>query len=122
MTNRAKATGTEWESRIVKYLREVAPWLRHARRHPALGQYDEGDVHAWPFMIQAKAVRKFDLAAWTKEAREQADRAGLPWSSVWIKKTGRPIGEGYAVRTIEEERALMARLRELEESSPEHVL
>ena len=120
--SRAKAIGTEWESRIVKYLREVRPWLIHARRMPALGQYDEGDVHAWPFCIQAKAVQKFDLAGWTADAREQADRAGLQWSSVWIKKRGRPIGEGYAVRTIEEERALMARLRELEEQSPEHVL
>lgn len=117
MANRNKGTGTEWETRSEKFLRAL-PILRHARKQPARGAYDEGDIHAWPFVIQCKAVRRFDLAGWTKAAREQADRAHFPWSVVWIKKHGRPIGEGYAVRTIEEDRELMARLAELQGTEP----
>ncbi len=110
MSNRPKAIGTEWESRIRDYLREV-PLLGHARRAAQEGRFDVGDLHVWPFVIQAKAVRKFDLAGWVKDARAQADQAGFPWSVVYVKKHGRPIGEGYAVTTIEEHRRLMEAAR-----------
>ena len=122
MSNRPKQIGTEWETRIKNYLRESAE-LRHARRALQEGRYDVGDLHVWPFVIQAKAVRKHNLAGWVTDARAQADQARFPWSVVYVKKHGRPIGEGYAVLTIAEHRELMAYVRALEtDSSPEHTL
>jgi len=119
MTNTAKRIGTEWESRIVKFLISVLS-LRHAARHPTPGLLDEGDVHVWPFVIQAKAQKRFALAEWVKATREQADRAHFPWSVVYVKAPGKPIGQGYAVTSIEEHRRLMAHVIDLtEKSSPE---
>ncbi len=113
MSNPNKRKGTEWETRIVKFLHSF-PYLRHAKRHATIGNIDdEGDIHVFPFVIQAKAVRKHDLPGWVSAAREQADRAGHPWSVVFVKKPGRPIEEGYAVRSIAEEARLMAAYAEL---------
>jgi len=113
MSNPAKARGTAWESAIVKYLRAV-PWLGHARRAVQDQVKDQGDIHVWPLVIQAKAVRKHALPAWVKAARAQADVAGFPWSVVYVKQFNKGTGAGYAVRSIEEDARLVARLRELE--------
>lgn len=116
MSNKPKQVGTAWETAIKRFLQEVTS-LEHARRVVQTGRYDEGDLHVWPFTIQAKAVRKHNLSGWVKDARDQADRAGMPWSSVFVKKHGCGTGAGYAVRSIEEERALMAYVRTLEAGS-----
>jgi len=113
VSNPAKARGTAWESAIVRYLREV-PALVHARRAVQDQVQDQGDVHVWPVVIQAKAVRKHALPAWVKAARAQADVAGFPWSVVYVKQFNKGTGEGYAVRSIAEDVQLVARLRELE--------
>ena len=99
MANPAKRKGTAWETAITNALK-ARRRFSHAARVAQTGRWDQGDIHAWPFVIQAKAVRKFDLAGWVKDVAEQRAHAGFPHGVVFVKKYGRPLDEGYAVMSI----------------------
>lgn len=99
MTNSNKARGTRWETTVTRFLQEF-PLLKHARRIAATGALDEGDVHAWPFMIQAKARKAFDLAGWVRDAEAQSQRAAFPYAVVVAKSPGKPTDEGFAVMRL----------------------
>ena len=105
MTNTHKAKGTRWETIVTRFLQEF-PALKHARRIAATGALDEGDVHAWPFMIQAKARKAFDLAGWVRDAETQAQRADFPYAVVIAKSPGKPAGEAFAVMRLSSFRRL----------------
>ena len=99
MSSPAKRKGTRWESAVRDYLQEF-PLLRHARRVAAQGRLDIGDVHVWPFALQCKNRKTFDLASWVRDAEEQADRASYPYGVAIVKAPGKGTDRGYAVMSL----------------------
>ena len=79
MTNRAKARGTAWETRLVKYLQENG--FPYAERRALTGALDRGDIAGIPLVcLEAKNARRHELAQWIDEvvkekANAQAHRA-----------------------------------------------
>lgn len=108
MSNANKAKGTRWESAVRDYLRAF-PGLGHVRRTPALGALDEGDLHMEPFGLQCKDAARFDLSGWLEATQAQADRAGLEFPVLVIKRRQKSVGEGYVVMKL----STFARLADL---------
>ena len=107
MSSAAKRKGTRWESAVRDFLQEF-PLLRHTRRIAAQGHLDIGDVHVWPFALQCKNQKSFDLAGWVRDAEEQADRAQYPYGVAVIKAPGKSTDRGYAVMSLSTFRRLAA--------------
>jgi hypothetical protein len=107
MSSPAKRKGTRWESAVRDFLREF-PILKHARRVAAEGRLDIGDVHAWPFCLQCKNQRSFDLAGWVRDAETQASQAEFPYGVAVVKAPGKGTERGYAVMSLATFRRLAA--------------
>ena len=91
----AKQKGTEAETAVARYL---AFWWPAVTRLAPAGAADKGDLDGVPELcIQVKSQRQMSLAGWVDQAREQAARAGKPFSVVIHKRVrkGDP-GEWYA--------------------------
>jgi catechol 2,3-dioxygenase-like lactoylglutathione lyase family enzyme len=115
MSNPQKAKGTRWETAVTDFLREVLG--RHRVYKPRQeGFRDVGDIHAPPFIIQAKDWR--DVVGALREgldgAEIQAGHAGLPFGAAVVKRVRKPVGKAYFVLTLEDAAALMKRLAEAE--------
>ena len=98
MSNPSKRKGTAWETKIVDYLKDNG-W--DARRKPQTGTADEGDISIeeidW-LVIEAKAAKSHELAAWVDEANVEAENAHARIGVVWAKRRGRTsAGGGYVV-------------------------
>ncbi|MGW3229400.1 hypothetical protein [Kitasatospora sp. NPDC001095] len=106
MSNPNKDRGTAWESAVRDFLnrrlglvdqggRFLNPASAHnIRRAAQEGARDVGDVHAWPFIIEAKDVKSPAVPTWLRQAVAEADHAGFPFGVVVHKTRNRPIGEG----------------------------
>jgi hypothetical protein len=100
VANPSKAKGTAWESAIRDYLNEalglywldwrerrkngMTQWVnpmdpRNIKRQAQEGAKDVGDLHAWPFILEAKDVKNPAVPAWMRQAREEAFNAGFPY-------------------------------------------
>lgn len=101
MSNANKARGTRWEVAVRDYLRGF-PGLGHARRVAAAGSLDEGDLHAEPFAVQCKDAKAHDLSGWLSATGSQAQRAGLPFPVLVVKRRQRAVGESYAIMRLED--------------------
>lgn len=94
MANPSKARGTRWESAIRDYLNGVldyshpADW-RMVKRQAQEGVKDVGDLHAWPFVLEAKDVKSPSVPAWLRQAEAEARNAGFPYGVVVHKVRGR---------------------------------
>lgn len=115
MANPSKAKGTRWESAIVAYLHEVG--LTEARRQVQAGAKDIGDISALPdiMVIEAKDVAKFALADWVRQAKREADHAGVPYGAVVAKKRRAPVEEAYVILDLETLGRLLLDLQESED-------
>ncbi|MFJ8472150.1 hypothetical protein [Kitasatospora sp. NPDC094011] len=106
MSNPNKAKGTAWESAIRDFLNRrlglvdaAGRFLNPAsadnvRRAAQEGARDVGDVHAWPFILEAKDVKSAAVPTWLRQATVEADHAGFPFGVVVHKVRGRPVAEG----------------------------
>ena len=108
MSNPNKAKGTRFESSI----RDLAQARGHRAIRPAqMGAGDLGDVHIDGLLcVQAKDVARWSVAGWLEDAREQADRADLPFCAVVMKKRLSSTASAYAVTTLDELLAMLRRL------------
>ncbi|CAM5363221.1 hypothetical protein SSPIM334S_07641 [Streptomyces spiroverticillatus] len=83
--------------------RFLDPWNpRNVRRPAQEGWADVGDVHAPPFVIEAKDVRAPAVPTWLRQARVEARHAGFPFGVVVHKSRGLGAGAGrvhFDVRT-----------------------
>lgn len=95
--NRSKAKGTAAETAVVNYLREQG-WACVERRTLA-GAHDKGDIAGVPdTVIEVKACKTLDLAAWVREANTERDNAGVEYGVVWAKRRGTTDpGDWYVV-------------------------
>lgn len=94
MANPSKARGTRWESAIRDYLNGVlgyehpADW-RLIKRAAQEGARDVGDLHAWPFIIEAKDVKSPSVPTWLSQAAVESYNAGFPLGVVVHKVRGK---------------------------------
>lgn len=102
MTNRSKAKGTAWETKIVDELQ--ADGFDDARRVVLAGAHDQGDVHVGPvgrplISIEAKNENRMAVAEYIGEANTQGDHANATYGGVaWIHRRGKGSPrDGYVV-------------------------
>jgi Holliday junction resolvase len=95
--SRARAKGTAWESAIVNYLRDHG-WP-HAERRSLSGANDRGDIAGVVgVVIEAKSVKRVELAAILDEAVVEAMNAGGAVGAAWIKRRGKTSpGGGFVL-------------------------
>ncbi|MFE1425383.1 hypothetical protein ACFW6C_07425 [Streptomyces fungicidicus] len=100
MANPSKARGTAWESAIRDYLNErlglywpdwrerkrngMTQWVNpmdpaNIKRQAQEGAKDVGDLHAWPFVLEAKDVKNPAVPTWMRQARVEAFNAAFPY-------------------------------------------
>jgi hypothetical protein len=104
MTNPA---GGLWETTLEKYLLENQI---QATRLVRRGAKDEGDLLVWkndtPFIVEAKAVKRIDLASFIEQAEVEAGnysaRTGVPVEPIAIiKRRNHRAGKAYVVSTVD---------------------
>lgn len=108
--NRPKKIGTEWETRLVRYLAEQGLTVR---RNPPAGTNDIGDItvtdadgDSW--VIEAKATKAIDLAGGMNELAREKANAGVSFGALVIKRRNHDTGRAYVVIELEDFAALMA--------------
>lgn len=84
----AKRKGTAWESAVVRWLSDDG--YANVERRALHGAYDRGDVAGIPgLVIEAKACKTLDLAAWVGELEEEMRNDGAETGVVLAKRRGR---------------------------------
>ncbi|MER5638406.1 hypothetical protein ABT095_15775 [Kitasatospora sp. NPDC002227] len=114
MTNRNKRQGTAWESMVRDYLNRVLGQMDeygqfldpfdglNVRRPAQEGARDVGDVHAVPFVIEAKDVKKPTVPSFLRQAEVEARHAGFPYGVAVVKVRRANVARGrvhFTVRT-----------------------
>ncbi|MCX4572311.1 hypothetical protein OHB41_03740 [Streptomyces sp. NBC_01571] len=94
MSNPSKARGTRWESTIRDYLNGTLGYShptdwRLVKRQAQEGAKDVGDLHAWPFILEAKDVKSPAVPTWLRQAEAEAVNAGFPYGVVIHKVRGK---------------------------------
>ncbi len=109
MVNKSKAVGTEWETRLVEYLR---PRFGNCERLTLNGSLDEGDLYFYwndlTFVIEAKAERAINLASYMKEAAAEAGNfakkrpmRGKPFGVAIVKRRNHGVDKAYVVMELD---------------------
>ncbi|MFG3349234.1 hypothetical protein ACGF1Z_29775 [Streptomyces sp. NPDC048018] len=114
MANPNKVKGTQWESAIRDYLNsslglvdERGKFLdpmdgANVRRAAQEGSKDVGDIHAAPFVLEAKNTATPAVPTWIRQAETEAEHAGFPFGVVVRKVRGSAVAMGrvhVSVRT-----------------------
>ncbi|GAA0660220.1 hypothetical protein GCM10010193_08940 [Kitasatospora atroaurantiaca] len=114
MANPNKQKGTAWESSVRDYLnvelgqvdeygRLLDPFDGMNVRRPAQeGARDVGDVHAVPFVLEAKDVAKPTVPSFLRQAEVEAQHAGFPYGVAVVKVRRANVRAGkvhFTVRT-----------------------
>jgi hypothetical protein len=106
MANKNKALGTSWETEVVNYLRQSGIPANRTGSATA----EQGDIHAGDWIIEAKHEKVIDLPGYLKQLQAAVDRrpGGLGYmSAVFVKNRRHSTGDGYAVMSVNNYRALM---------------
>lgn len=114
-----KQRGTAWESALVRTLGEffAGRFGLAARRVAQAGIQDTGDLHGLgPFIAQAKNWRSWEAAI--REGLDGAEKqrvaAGADYGVAFVKRARKPVGQGYAVMTVETWARVLLRLARAE--------
>ncbi|GAB2572604.1 hypothetical protein GCM10027168_01790 [Streptomyces capparidis] len=114
MVNPNKAKGTQWESDVRDYLNTALglvdeygkfldPYDAHNVRRPAQeGAADVGDVHAVPFVLECKNVKRASVPTFLRQAEVEAGHAGFPYGVAVVKVPRLNVRRGkvhFSVRT-----------------------
>lgn len=110
-----KRTGAEWETRVLRYIRDKG-WK--AERLRLAGRDDEGDIAIndpnlpYVLVLEAKAPgpgQPIRLSEWVREAQREAENYQKargadkrPYAAVVIKAPNKPVGKAYLVFPLEE--------------------
>ncbi|MEV6730052.1 hypothetical protein [Streptomyces sp. NPDC051364] len=112
MANPNKAKGTQWESDVRNYLNMTGglvdvygrfrdPFDPHNVRRPAQeGAADVGDVHAVPFVLECKNVKRPSVPGFLRQAEVEAVHAGFPYGVAVVKVPRQGPGRGKVHFTI----------------------
>ena len=107
MTNRA---GPEWETRLEGHLR---PLFGNCERLTKTGRDDQGDLwlrwNGRPYVIEAKAEKRIDLAGYVKEAAVEAGNwhkkrplEPKPIPLAIVKRRNHNVSKAYVVRELDQ--------------------
>lgn len=110
----AKQTGTEWESRLARYLTDsLGTPVRRLAQHGArdIGDLDGIYLHA----AEAKAHRTLAIPDWLRQAKREAVNKGEPFHVVLVKRPRVRTPDCWAVMDIDNFARLVKRLRDAEE-------
>nr|BEK66814.1 hypothetical protein KPHV_40410 [Kitasatospora purpeofusca] len=114
MANPNKRQGTSWESALRDHLNRTLglvdekgklrnPFSGLNVRRPAQeGSRDVGDVHAVPFVLEAKDVTRPTVPTWIRQAEAEAVNAGFPYGVVIHKLRRANVARGrvhFGIRT-----------------------
>lgn len=114
MANPNKAKGTAWESAIRDYLNAFLGLVdargvfldsmsgANVRRAAQEGAKDVGDIHAAPFVLEAKNTASPAVPTWIRQSEIEAVHAGFPFGVVVRKVRGSSVAMGrvhVSVRT-----------------------
>lgn len=114
MANPNKAKGTAWESAVRDYLNAFLGLVdahgkfldpmsgANVRRAAQEGAKDVGDIHAAPFVLEAKNTRAPAVPTWIRQAEVEAAHAGFPYGIAVRKIRGSSVAMGrvhVSVRT-----------------------
>lgn len=93
--------GTRFETRLVNYLVERLqnPSIERRARN---GKNDRGDVAGLPLVIEAKNVKRIDLAGWMDEAIQEAKNAGVERCVVIFPRRNHAIGRAYVLMELDQ--------------------
>lgn len=108
-----KSKGTRFESAVCAYLNGVLGYShptdwRMVKRVVQTGARDQGDVHAWPLVLECKDVKSPAVPTWLRQAEVEAVNAGFPYSVVCHKVRGK----GPALARVHISAETFRRLRE----------
>ena len=96
MANPNARKGNAWETKILNFLRDAGLYAVKPRQE---GFLDVGDIHAPPFVIQAKDYS--DLLAGIRAGVDgyqvQRSNAGLPYGVAVVKRARKPVEDAYVV-------------------------
>jgi hypothetical protein len=123
MANPNKAKGTRHESAVRDYLNgflagvagvdELPSWdSRAVRRVAQEGARDVGDLHAYPFILEAKDTAKHDIPGYIRQANIEAVNAGFPFGVAVLKKRGANIADSYVCLDLATFARVLAKIRE----------
>jgi hypothetical protein len=112
MANPNKANGTSWETTATNYLNECGLGAKRT----GSADMGSGDIHAREWTFEAKAEKVIDLPGYLKQLREETARSGRFGfkSAALIKNRRHSAGDGYAVMSMENYRALVVYVTALE--------
>jgi len=106
MANPSGRKGASWEKDVAVYL--ASNGFELAERRVKEGRFDRGDISGVPlYTIECKAERVIDLPGYLRELKVEQANADTPFGVVFVEARRHGTAEGYAVRTIEDEVALM---------------
>jgi Holliday junction resolvase len=97
MTHPSARKGSTFERALVAYLQEHG--FPYAERAYGAGRpADVGDIDGLPgIVLEAKACRALELAAWVDEAERERLNARADYSIVVAKRRNKPTADAYAV-------------------------
>lgn len=106
MANPNKVKGTAWESAVRDYLNTFLGLVdEHGHFHDSMngenvrraaqeGARDVGDIHAAPFVLEAKNTASPAVPTWIRQAETEARHAGFPFGVVVQKVRGAAVPAG----------------------------
>ena len=98
MVNRPKRLGTEWETDVVRYLREHGAPL--AERRALSGSADRGDVAGTEYVWECKNTAAIDLASGITETMQETQNAGARFGFLIVKRRRKSTADAYAVMPL----------------------
>lgn len=111
MTTKSRRIGSEWELRILRWVREQG---LKAERLRLAGKDDEGDIAVedvgLTYVVEAKAEQKMDLSGYVREAEVEAvnyaKARGIDPERVMpiviVKRRSQPVEKAYVVTTVDQ--------------------
>lgn len=134
MSNPNKAKGTAHETAVKNYLNETlgqyhaswrdreVPWKDprdpdNVTRPAQTGAKDVGDLHAWPFVLEAKDEATHRLPAYIAQANKEARHAGADFGVAVVKARRKNVKDSYVVLDLETFARVLAELRAVRERS-----
>jgi Holliday junction resolvase len=101
VTNKSKARGTAWETRLVNYLKEHGFPL--AERRALSGSNDRGDVSGIVgVVIEAKNQQTLGLAEWIDETVVEKQNAGASIGVCVFPRRNKTTGRAYVLMELDQ--------------------
>lgn len=102
---KSKEKGTAAETAVVRYLRSLVINGRsvfpYVERRALTGGKDKGDIAGIPgVVIEVKAAKRLELAAWKRETLEEMANADASWGVLVVKRPYKAVHEWDAYMPV----------------------